>query len=253
MTKEEQITINRLKDMAHISFNKDIPMYSDFLNLSELNLFTSIKKELPKLNYNLYGGHSYAERKIVGFFPLYMEPLDEAMPIRCLKVTPAHIKFSQELNHRDFLGAIINLGIDRAKIGDIVVKDNEAFIFCYDNIADFIEAQLFEIKRTQVHIEIITDWKNVDFNPRFRRIEGTVSSVRLDTVTALGFSKSRSQITSLIEGGKVFVNSKMIQSNSYTLKAGDIISVRGLGKFVFKATQQKTKKGRVFILIDRFI
>lgn len=253
LTKEEQLIQNRLIDLANLTFNKDLPTFSDFLTLNDINCFLAILNDLPNIKYELYGGYLYAERKILGFYPVYYEDDKLDFPICCLEIKPLHSKYSQELNHRDCLGTILNLGLDRSKIGDIVVKDKIAFVFCYKDIAEFIEQNLYRIKRTDIQVNKLYKWEDKNLNPNFKTIQGTVSSIRLDTVVALGFQKSRSKITSLIQGGKVFVNSKLIQSNSYTLREGDIISVRGLGKIIYKSIQQQTRKGRYFIKVDRFI
>lgn len=253
MNKEEQILIHRLMDLATMSYRKDVAIYSNFINLNEQNLLLGIKKELPPIKLELSGGFSYAERKIVGFLPMYFQEITPVFPLQCIKIKPTSEKYSQALTHRDYLGAILGLGLERDKIGDILIQDEGTFVFVHQVIGDFILNNLFEVKRTAVTLEEVYDGESLTLTPQFKEIKGSVSSIRLDAVTALGFSKSRGQMASLIQGGKVFVNSKLIQSNSYTLKEGDVVSVRGFGKFIYESIQQQTKKGRYFITINRFI
>ncbi|TCT14952.1 RNA-binding protein YlmH [Natranaerovirga pectinivora] len=253
MNKEEQIVINRLRDLASICHNKNIPTFSDFLNLNEQNLLSWVKEETQNINVSLDGGYKYAERKMIVFYPNHYDEKELYAPYACLKIKPSSPKFKDELNHRDYLGAILSLGIDRSKIGDIIINDSEAFVFCTEGISNYIKDNFFEIKRTSIEIDIIYDLNEVEFSPKFKTISGSVSSIRLDTVIALGFTKSRGQMTPLIQGGKVFVNGKLIQSNSYILKENDIVSVRGLGKIIYREVKQQTKKGRNYIIIDRFI
>jgi RNA-binding protein YlmH len=95
----------------------------------------------------------------------------------------------------------------------------------------------------------IIDRRDFDYKPKFQEIVGTVSSVRLDSILSVAFHTSRSSLTGLIEGGKVFVGGKVILSNSYTLKENDVVSVRGLGKFIYVGTSYQTKKGRYSVKI----
>jgi RNA-binding protein YlmH len=243
--KEESILKKRLSDLANTADRRGICVFSDFLNLNEQNLLLSIKHELPRIKYFAYGGFIEAERKVLCFCgDEGIESLEEVtLPITCIKIIPLNQKFSDQLTHRDFLGAVLNLGIDRSKIGDILIDDNEGYLFCITSISEYISEQLVKIKHTQVSTSII-DKKDFMYQPKFQVITGTVSSVRLDSILSVAFHSSRSGLTGLIEGGKVFVNSKVVLSNSYSLKENDVVSVRGYGKFIYTGTTYQTKKGR---------
>ena len=93
----------------------------------------------------------------------------------------------------------------------------------------------------------------INYTPDFQQIKGTVSSVRLDSLLPLAFSSSRSKLSGLIEGAKVFVNGKLITSNGYQVKEGDLISVRGLGKFRFEEAGKITKKNRTSVTIQKYV
>ena len=243
--KEEQLLRRRLADLANTAYNRGICMFSDYLNLYEQNLFLRIKNELPRIKYFTYGGFSDAERKILCFCGNdQIEDAEEInFPITCIKVVPVNQRFSDDLNHRDFLGAVLNLGIDRSKVGDILIVSNEAVVFAHSSISQFIVDHLIKIKHTMVHTCVL-EQQDFHYEPRYIEVTGTVSSVRLDSILAVAFHSSRSSLTGLIEGGKVFVNSKEVLSNSYALKENDVVSVRGLGKFLYAGTSYQTKKGR---------
>lgn len=229
-------------------------MFSDFLNLNEQNIFISLKNELPKIKYFTYGGFEDAERKILCFCG-NLSVTDETeidFPISCIKVEPLNQKFSDSLNHRDFLGAVLNLGLDRGKIGDILILDNEGYLFTMTPISGFITDQLVKVKHTMVSAQVI-ERQNLQYKPKFKEINGTVASVRLDSILSVAFNSSRSSLIGLIEGGKVFVGGKSVLSNSYTLKENDIVSVRGLGKFIFAGTSYQTKKGRYSVKVLLYI
>ncbi|MDD3174159.1 MAG: YlmH/Sll1252 family protein [Herbinix sp.] len=248
--KEEQILRRRMLDLANNAYSRGICLFTDFLNLNEQNIFIHLKKEMPRIEYFTYGGFCDAERKILCFCgnDLIVQPDDIDFPISCIKVEPLNHKFSDNFNHRDFLGSILGLGIDRCKLGDILIHENEGFVFAHNSISSFIAEQLTKVKHTMVSAAII-EQKDFDYKPKFQEITGTVSSIRLDSILSVAFHCSRSSITGLIEGGKVFVGGKVILSNSYSLKEDDVVSVRGLGKFVYAGTSYLTKKGRYSVKI----
>jgi RNA-binding protein YlmH len=250
LDKDEQILRRRLLDLANTAYTRGICLFSDFLNLNEQNIVTSLKNELPRIKYFAYGGFNDAERKILCFCGNEQVTNQEEInfPIACIQVVPISQKFSDALNHRDFLGAVLNLGLDRSKVGDILINENEGFLFAHTGISSFIVDQLLKVKHTMVNTSII-DQRNFDYKPQFQEIVGTVSSVRLDSILSVAFHTSRSSLTGLIEGGKVFVGGKVVITNSYNLKENDIVSVRGLGKFVYVGTSYQTKKGRYSVKI----
>jgi len=248
--KDEKLLQKRLIEQARIAYNKGICVFSDFLNLNEQNIFLGIKKELPAIKHFSFGGFDDAERKMICFCgdDSINDISDIEFPISCLKISPINQKFSDPLSHRDFLGSILGLGIDRSKVGDILVKDNEGYVFVHKNISNYLAEQLLQVKHTSVSCSL-EDPANIDYKPEFKEITGTVSSVRLDSVMALALGKSRSSLKGLIEGGKVFVDGRLTLSGSYVLKENEIVSVRGFGRFIYCGTSYQTKKGRYSIRI----
>ena len=169
-----------------------------------------------------------------------------------LKISPLHAKYSEELTHRDFLGAILNLGIDRSKTGDILTANNEAILFLHASLGDFLMENLTRVKHTAVMATPIS-YDTEDFSPQFEEIRGTLTSVRLDSLLALAFPISRSKMTAVIEAARVFVNGRLITSNGYQPKKNDIISVRKMGKIRYMGILNKTKKNRFLVLIHKYI
>lgn len=251
MNKEEVMLQKRLIELSNLSYKRDIVTFSDFLNLNELNILHTTPKDLFPSRYETYGGYEPAERQMVAFLPdaLYY---DYQYPISVLRISPANRKFAEELSHRDFLGGILHLGIERSCLGDLLVEDSVCHVFVTDTMADFICEQLTRIRHTVVKTEKI-DGESFSFTPRLETVKGTVASVRLDTVLSVAFPLSRSRMTGLVEGGKVFVNGKLITSNGYRLNEGDIISVRGMGKLVYQGVLSETKKGRQYIQVGKYI
>lgn len=248
--KEEELFCKRLIELSNIAYQKGISCYTNFLNLNELNLFDTIKNKLAPVGIKLWGGFEYAERKIICFYDNTNNSID--FPIKTIKIEPVHQKYKDVLSHRDYLGAILNLGIERCKVGDIVIEESNAYLFCDVVMSTLIVDQLERVKNTMVICSIIDD---IEYNivPKFQEVSGTVSSIRLDAILSVAYRTSRSSITSLISGKKVYVNNRLIQSNSYVIKEEDIISVRGYGKFIYKGINSQTKKGRYSITVLKYI
>ena len=251
MNKEELMMQKRLIELSNIAFRRDIVTFSDFLNLNELNILHSTPKNMFLARYETFGGYDYAERQMVAFLPDAL-CYEYNYPMVMLKITPLHPKFAEELTHRDYLGAILNLGIERCKMGDILVEEHSAILFIHQSLENFITGELTRIKHTSV-IATIEDIQSFHYKPKTKEIKGSVSSLRLDGLLALAFSSSRSKLVAFIEGGKVYVNGKLITSNGYQVKENDIVSVRGLGRFRYLETMSKTKKGRYYVTLELFV
>lgn len=247
--KDDMICRKRLQELAQHAFYRDYSTFSNFLNLNEQSVFYSILSELPSVEHLFWGGIDVAERKMLCFSS--REILPDDFPISIVQISPSSEKFSETLSHRDYLGAILNLGIERGKIGDILIDGKIAHVFVENTLADYLCDCLVKIRHTNVRCKKVTD--GFSYTQKFEEIHGSVSSVRLDSLIALAFRESRTSIVSLISAGKVFVNGRQTTSNSYTLKNEDVISVRGKGKFLYKEEQGTTKKGKIKVLLRKYV
>lgn len=251
MEKDEQF-IKRIKELGRNAYERDIVTFSEFLDLNEQNIVHGLALDHQGYHLEWSGGYEMSERQMIAFLPDALSYSWE-FPIRCLFIQPKSLKYSEKLTHRDYLGALLNLGVLRAKVGDIVVnEDGSAYVFCQDKIADFFLKEIYRIKHTNVVVSEVYDVENL-ITHQEQEVTGTVVSVRLDSVIALAFQSSRSSMIPFIEGGKVFVNGKMIVSNGYMLKEEDIVSVRGKGKFRFAGITKKTKKDRYGVVLYRYV
>ena len=249
--EKEDFFIKRIRELANLSYRRDIVTFSDFLNLNEQNLVKGQAARIPGVVMEFFGGYPQAERQMTAFHPGALS-FSWEYPIRCVKITPKAVKFSETLNHRDYLGAILNLGVDRAVIGDILVQEHAAWVFCEEKLAGFLCEELCHIRHTTVIAEMVDDPEEFP-KPKLEPVSGTCASVRLDALIALAFQASRSSMTPLIEGGQVFVNGKLVTSNGYEPKEGDIISVRGKGRFRFEGVSGRTKKGRTGVTLMKYV
>lgn len=245
----------RMKDLANRAYNRDIVLFTDFLNLDELHkIHNLLPKDFP-VTVHTFGGYDFAERQMAAFLPDALSFLPEKeldYPICCLKIQCLSPKFAQRLTHRDYLGALLNLGIDRSLLGDLMIGDGEAYCFCKNTMGNFIMDNLTRVRQTTVQAVLTADTGELP-QPVLKEIQGTVASVRLDALTALAFGESRSKIIPYIEGGKVFVNGRLVTSNGYTPKEGDLISVRQKGRFIYEKILHQTKKGRYGVLLKRYV
>ena len=230
---ENELTKKRLTELSHRAFERGYTTFSDFLNLEEISLLKSLHTESE---YNLYGGYDNADRCVASFG----ECEEYQYPISCIKIEPANQKFADELSHRDFLGALMNLGINRSTLGDIRVTNNTGYLFCLNSIKEYILQNLDRIKHTTVRCtESVLPAEIAEKKPE--PVELTVSSQRVDIIVAAVFKLSRNTVTQLVNQEKVFINSKIAYKESLTLKSGDIVSVRGKGKFIFDGEIRQTK------------
>ena len=236
---ENELTKKRLTELSHRAFERGYTTFSDFLNLEEISLLKSLHTESE---YNLYGGYDNADRCVASFG----ECEEYQYPISCIKIEPANQKFADELSHRDFLGALMNLGINRSTLGDIIITNNTGYLFCLNNIKEYILQNLDRIKHTTVRCtESVLPAEIAEKKPE--PVELTVSSQRVDITVAAVFKLSRNVVTQLVNQEKVFINSKIAYKESLTLKSGDIVSVRGKGKFIFDGEIRQTKKNKSVI------
>ena len=135
---------------------------------------------------------------------------------------------------------------------DITIEDHTASFFCLRQMTDFFLENLCRVRHTTVVASKIEDPGDLP-RPELKPVSGTCASVRLDSLIALAFGTSRSSIVHCIEEGLVFVNGKLITSNGYEPKEGDIISVRKKGRFIYDGVSRQTKKGRLGVRILLYI
>lgn len=251
MNKEELLLQKRLVELSRIAYTREIVTFSEFLNLNELNILHTTPKNMLLSQYKTYGGYGLSERQMAAFLPdaLYY---DYQYPIQIIEISPVNRKFAEELSHRDYLGAVMNLGIERCKLGDILIEDGKAILFAKEELAGYIMEHLTRIRHTTVKTSILPAFEN-SYEPRYEELKGTVASVRLDTVLSLAYPLSRSKVTGLIEGARVFVNGKLVTSNGYRLKEGDILSVRKMGRIGYNGILSETKKGRYMVSIRKYV
>ncbi len=246
---EEELLRGRFCDLAEKAYGENRYVFSDFLNMAEISLLKSIK-EISYMPVTLFGGVEGAERCMARFGSEALFGYTQDFPIACILAEPIAPKFSDTLTHRDFLGAILNAGIERSVIGDIIVTENQAYIFCKDELADYIAENLQRAKHTALKTSRPDRLPQALYRTEERTVQ--VASLRPDCLVAKVWNLSREDANSLFFTGKVFVNGKELQNNSATIQSNDLISVRGYGRFRFLSASP-TRKGKLNAAIQYYV
>lgn len=252
MTQDTELIKKRLSELGRKSYNSGIFTFTDFLGLAEQAAFAEIKKELGHIPYTAFGGAAGAERVVIRFGSEEELGYSIPFPILVIKVEPQSQKYADRLTHRDFLGALLNLGIERHTLGDIVIIDNVGFVFALETIAPYIKDSLIKVKRTDVHAEIISELPEGELY-RTERRQVQISGERLDAVIAKLFSISREDSQNLFKRGLVFADGRQIESSSYSPKENEKISVRGYGRFIYIGQQSLSRKGKLNVAVELYI
>lgn len=253
---EQELCKKRLLDLSRQAEIKDIVTFSNFLNLNELNIYHSIERSLYTKSEG-FGGYDGAERQMIAFIPDALSLFDGTTsagscfgyewqyPIRCIKITPKYPKFAEKLTHRDVLGALMNLGIERSTLGDILCFNDEYFLFCDETIFPFIMDNLFKIRHTMVDLSEEAEYRKLSSNIQLEEQYDTIASNRIDCIIAKAFHLSRSESAQLLAAEKVFIDGKCIMNCNESCKDGAIVSVRGKSRFVFENCNTMSKKGKL--------
>ncbi|MHC1750459.1 MAG: RNA-binding protein [Cellulosilyticaceae bacterium] len=248
---EEKLFLKTLVEYRNKADKQYRCQYTDFYYTEWMQ--EVIQKYVGSYQLNPYifaGGYEDAERKIVALLPETDAFIE--IPISILKLT-VKTGIGKPLVHRDFLGALLGLGIERSKVGDIIVKDFGAYIMVHQDIEEFVMWNLSGISRYgKIEIEVI-DEKDLAFEkPNTKEIQCGVASLRADVILAAAFGLSRGETTKLFENDRARCNGMIINANK-SLKEGDICTLRGHGKIKFTGINGKTKKNRLHITIEKYI
>ncbi|MBQ8174167.1 MAG: hypothetical protein IJ009_02065 [Clostridia bacterium] len=248
---EEEMIMHRFADLAAACYEKGHYTYTDFLGLAEYDLFLRAARDFSCVPYTVFGGAEGCERVMVGFGDEESLGYAAEFPIACLVITPLSPKFAEPLSHRDCLGALMNLGIKRECLGDIVRTDAGIFLFCLDKIASYLCENLKRIRHTDVRVTPCEPPACVGTETETVRL--SVASLRADGVIAHAYSLSRADSAALFAARRVFVGGRLTENISHELHEGDLVTVRGLGRFRFGGEVGISKKGKTVISIEKFV
>ena len=251
MNSDVDILKRHLVELARRAAGGAYYPFTDFLGLAEQSALREIERELPT-RYKAYGGADGAERLVIRFGDEEEIGYDADYPIVCIKIEPVAPKFAEKLTHRDFLGALLNLGIEREVLGDIIVRDSSAYVFALESITEYIISSLSRVKHTDVKLLVSETLPSGElYKTEMRRI--TAEGERLDAIIAKVYSLSRSDAQAYFKRRLVYVDGKLTESVSYRPKPNERSSVRGLGRMVYKGVDGTTKKGKLAIFVEVYV
>lgn len=207
--------------------------------------------EIPGLY--AFGGYDDAERKLLCYLPEYLDAgylSGEDSPLVCLR---ASFYQGDSLSHRDFLGALMGAGIGRETVGDICVGKSICDFFVTAEIAPYIIENFTSAGRAKLHITSVPLSDVVVLDPEVKELRDTLASLRLDSVIASGFRIGRGLAAQYVASGKAAIDGLPCEKPDKNIVEGAKISVRGLGKIKLAAVNGQTKKGRISVVIHRYV
>lgn len=250
MSGDEILLGKRFSELAARSASRGCYVFTDFLGLAEQSVL-SYCKEAKVAGVTLFGGTPGCERVMARFGSAERLGYEEDFPIVCVRAMPVAPKFADVLTHRDLLGAVMNLGIERETVGDIFLRDGGAYLFVEEKIAPFLTENLTRAKHTDLTLSITPPPEGLLV--RTEPLTVQIGGERLDAIIARVFSLSREDAQSLFSKRLVFLNGRCTESVSVTPREGDIVSVRSHGRFLYHGVTSLSKKGKLNVLVEKYV
>lgn len=246
---EDAVLKARLRGAARLAESGGRPGFVGFLDERQASVAQSLMSGLGGPGYLFWGGYENAERVMLGVFPDFTEPRVNHFPISA--VTAAYRR-EDVLTHRDFLGALLHLGVVRETLGDILVEEGRCVFFCRKEISGFLLSQTERIGGVGVRLTAGAA-EPLPVLHRFEEFSAVVASARLDCAVAAAVRTSREKAAEKIRSGLVLLDHEAVDSPSAPVREGNRISVRGTGRFVLDSVGPVTKKGRLRIMGRKYI
>lgn len=225
---------------------------TDFLDPRQAYILSTLINRNGNIHGRLDGGYPGAERKRAVIGPEYRDLDEEDIGIQVLAISSSDSKFGT-LDHSDFMGAILGLGMKRDKIGDIHVGESACHVLIASEAIEYMHLQLSQVHRVHVQTEILPLDKLETVSSSIEELQFTVASLRLDAIAGDAYRLSRAKVLQPIQAGRCRVNWKPESNPSKELKVGDIVSMQGFGRFSVLEVDGPTKKGRIRVKIGKYI
>lgn len=240
----------KIADLFRLCEKYASPRFSTFLDSAEQLAAGELTAQYYDFNCGFFGGYEGAQRKILGVFPSWCEFDEEEFPVSAVKITK---KYSRTLTHRDYLGTVLSTGLDRSKIGDISVCEDGAYIFVASDMTEYITSSITKIANTGVSVcEIPLSEAEIP-EQEFKEIHAVCASRRLDALVSGALNASRSAAQRLISGGAVSVNHAVCERVDFLPRQGDVLSVRGYGRFIFSEIGAETRSGKYHMTFLKYV
>lgn len=242
---DDRTEVLNLYEKCSIAKERDIPLFGN--NFYSPNVWKTFEKSFGSKDFIVSsdGYFKDAERRMIAFNNVYEIPF----PFKMIKVTNSS-KFSTP-SHRDFLGALLALGIKRTKVGDLLVQDNCCYFPVCEEICDFVVDNLKSVGKSPCSATILPE----DFIPpvvQFTEIIILVQSLRVDSVVSKIAKVSRDKAQKIIDEGKVLIDYNLAKSKSLEIQVGERITIRGFGKFILSDILGNSKSGKFRVVIKKY-
>ncbi len=246
---EESLLKARIEDAVRLCKRRSSPVFIGFLDAHQQAVARGMLPKDDDVICSFYGGHPEGERTLLGVSPDYM-PLEEAW----FPLTPMAFRYRSErqITHRDVLGTLLAASVRREMIGDILCADGLSVVFVKDEIVAFLQEEIVKIGGEGVRSEVPFLGELPAMHTFIERRD-TVASPRLDAVLRVCIAASREEAARRIETGTVSVNHIPCMTVSAPVHEGDVLSVRGTGRFRVAKLGPLTRKGRLFVTVEQFV
>ncbi|MBO7422733.1 MAG: hypothetical protein J6T99_05040 [Oscillospiraceae bacterium] len=248
----EQIElIKRISDLALRCDRNGCLTHSAFLTPAECYLLETRKLPVGEAKLVFSGGRDDCERKVAFFLPYYLQETDFDIGeiIKAVKIR----SYFGKPGHRDYLGAVLGLGIERDRIGDLLLFDDTAYLFCLSSVVSVLLRELEKVGRISVKTEQIALTDVPVSERKTKKITFTVKSLRLDAVTGDLFGVSRTLAAEMIREGAVTLNYTICEKVDAPVKEGDTLSVHGKGKGRISQIGGRSRKDRLFVEAELYL
>lgn len=246
---EEKLLLAKLDDLYCNACEIGRDRFSAFLNEREVDIAIEMVRQYKFENCYLYGGFDDAQRRIFGAFALENGSCKKSFPIKAIAV---NLPKDAKITHRDVLGSLMSLGVKRECIGDILISDAKCDVFVQDSVAPYILQELKKIGGYGVRCSIET---GVDFfrNDQFQHLRTTLKSARMDALVSDLANLAREKGAMLIKSERVRRNHQLCKNGADPFFVGDIVTIRGYGRYVVDEIGNPTKKGRLPVICRKYI
>lgn len=251
-TPEERPFVDKVSEWLERSSQRHAVKITDFLDPRQLSIIQALAGGNQEAAVRFDGGYNGAERKRAILVPDYRDPNEEDAGIRVLSVTSPDEKISS-LDHGDYMGAILGLGVKRDKIGDIHVRPDGCHYLVADEIGDYLNLNLHQVHRVSVTAQLLPIEQLIPSESELEEMNLSVASMRLDGIVSDVCRLSRAKALVPIKAGRCRVNWKSEEDPSKPLKEGDVVSLQGFGRFKVLEVEGLTKKGRIRVKVGKYI
>jgi RNA-binding protein YlmH len=255
--QEDKICLSQVLDKIEFSKTREKIEYTDFLDMYQVSLVENFLRKINIKTYQLYGGYEEAERKVLFVYPeKYDEKMLEKNYDKILKIVRVTLPEEEkgQYSHRNYLGGIVKLGLKREKVGDIIVQEQGADIITLEEFSGILKQELPSLTRfenSKINVEEIQNLQKREV--KVEQVKIIVPSLRLDNFVSDLARTSRSKAVQIMEQERVFVNGQNEKKASKQVKLGDIITIRGKGRFVIKEFDGTTRSGRTVVVVEKYV